>query len=300
MAIPKDVLAARLGEPVPERDPGWDWLDKTLDWISHEPWWEYRRLDPRRDDRLNASEMGIVMGGDRLKIHELWQVKRRLIPKPDLSKEWSIIVGQVLEGPMLARYELRAGALVHRRQESVVHPEHDWFGCTLDGWDTTLKCPVECKAVGGREPLEVILERYQPQMQSQCAITGAAQCALVVSFGTQEPIIEYIPRDDEYVAELILRGRQFWQYVETGVSPVDMPAIAAPPLAIKSYDMTHNNLWASEAVTWLQTKASADACKDAEKVLKSLVPSDGRKAYGHGIYIVRDRAGRLSLRRAKQ
>lgn len=278
----------------------WDQLDRTLDWLAHEPWWEYRKLDPRRDKMLTASEMGIVMGGDPIKIHRLWQQKLKLVAPEDLSKVWAVVVGQVLEGPILHWYQMRSGATVGRRQEFWTHPAHDWLGCTLDGWDDTLKCPVEAKAVGGREPLEIIIERYQPQMQAQCAIMGASQCALVVSFGTQEPIIEYIPRDDEYVAELILRGRQFWQYVETGVSPIDMPAIASPVVAFKSVDMTGNNLWSAEAATWLQTKASSDACKDAEKTLKSLVAADVRKAYGHGIVITKDRAGRMSLRTAAE
>lgn len=278
----------------------WEWLDKTLDWVANEPWWEYKRLDPRRRTMVTASDMGTVMGGDLLKIHRLWSDKLGLTQPEDLSQEWPVICGCVMEGPILHRYQTKAGAIVGRRQEFVIHPHHDWFACTLDGWDETLRCPVEAKWVSGREPLEVVIERYQPQLQSQMEITGAQQAALVVSAGGGEPVIEYIPRDAEYAALLIERGALFHQYIRTRVPPVDLPEVASPVVAFRSYDMTGNNLWADQAAAWLATKEAADTCADAAKTLKSLVPADGRKAYGHSVSITRDRAGRLSLRAAKE
>ena len=75
-------------------------------------------------------------------------------------------------------------------------------------------------------------------------------------------------------------------------------ARTAPIDASKVYDMAGNNQWADSALTWLDTKEAADECKDAEKILKSLVPADAKKCHGHEIQITRDRASRLSLRKA--
>jgi hypothetical protein len=82
------------------------------------------------------------------------------------------------------------------------------------------------------------------------------------------------------------------------IPPVALPEVAAPIDASKVYDMSGNNSWAAGANDWLVNKDAADKCKDAEKILKSLVPEDAKKCHGHDIQITRDRAGRLSLRKA--
>jgi len=78
-----------------------------------------------------------------------------------------------------------------------------------------------------------------------------------------------------------------------------LPAVPAPVDASKIYDMTGNNEWATHADEWLVGKPIADRVRDAEKILKSLVPADAKKCSGHLVQITRDRAGRLSLREEK-
>jgi hypothetical protein len=91
------------------------------------------------------------------------------------------------------------------------------------------------------------------------------------------PVVEYVPRDADYAAEMVVRGRQFMDCVARRVEPVTLPA-GPPPIDVsKYYDMTGRNEWANAAATWLATKASARECADAEKYLKSLVPPDGRR-----------------------
>jgi hypothetical protein len=152
--------------------------------------------------------------------------------------------------------------------------------------------------VGGREPLEVIIERYQPQFQWQMEVTGASECILSVIMGASEPVVEFIPRDADYAAEMVKRGKQFMDCVAKRIPPVALPEVPAPIDASKVYDMSGNNSWAAGANDWLVNKDAADKCKDAEKILKSLVPEDAKKCHGHDIQITRDRAGRLSLRKA--
>jgi hypothetical protein len=155
---------------------------------------------------------------------------------------------------------------------------------------------LEAKHVGGREPLEVVIDRYQPQCQWIMFCTNTKQVALSVIMGASEPVVEFIERDDEYIAEMVKRGRQFMDCVERRIPPVTLPAVPAPIDVSKYYDMTGSNLWANAAATWLATRASARECADAEKYLKSIVPPDARKCTGYGVSITRDRAGRLSLR----
>jgi hypothetical protein len=155
---------------------------------------------------------------------------------------------------------------------------------------------IEAKHCGGREPLEVIIDRYQPQCQWIMFCTGTSQIALSIIMGANEPIVEFIPRDDDYIAEMIHRGAQFMECVQKRIVPVHLAPIPPPIDASKVYDMTDNEIWQRNAQQWLQVKGAAETAKETEKTLKSIVPEDAKKCIGYGVQITRDRAGRLYLR----
>src|SRR5882672_8808400 len=87
--------------------------------------------------------------------------------------------------------------IVSRRGDVVGRPFLIWAAVTLDGWIDALQCPIEAKHVGGREPLEVIFERYAPQVQWIMECTGSNQCALSIIMATAEPVVEFIERNAE-------------------------------------------------------------------------------------------------------
>lgn len=155
---------------------------------------------------------------------------------------------------------------------------------------------LECKHVGGREPVEVIIDRYQPQMQWIMFVTGTQEIALSIIMGASEPVVEYVDRNDAYITEMLKRGEQFMEFVRKREPPVVLDPVPLPVDANKLYSMEGNNMWADSAVEWLATEPFARRCEDAKKVLKSLVPPDAKRCVGHGVRISRDRAGRLSLR----
>lgn len=248
-----------------------------------------------RAGKLTASRVACLMGGDAAEIMQLYLEMTGESEPEDLSHVWPVQLGSATEQLNLDWFEMNNGPLVWRGKV-VVHPDHSWAAATLDAWFEPLGCPVECKHVGGREPLEVIIDRYQPQMQWQMAVTGAAECALSVIMGANAPIVEFIPRDHEYIAEMIVRGKQFMDCVAKRRPPVALGPVAPPCDPTKVIDMVGNNSWGNSAAIWLSTKQAAKDCTDAEKVLKALVPADAKKCTGHSIQITRDRAGRLSLR----
>jgi predicted phage-related endonuclease len=254
-----------------------------------------------RQGKLTASRISALMTGDAKKIYNLWlEMTGQEFETEDVSRVWPVQLGSCTESLNLYWYELKNAAVVTRRGEVVEHYEYDWAACTLDGWIVDLNCPIECKHVGGREPLEVIIERYQPQMHWQMEVTSARMCALSVIFGASEPVVEFIEFDDAYAAEMVSRGAQFMQHVARKTPPVILDAVAAPIDASKVYEMHSNNSWAMAANEWLSTKDAAATNRSAEKILKSLVPEDAKKCIGHSIQITRDRAGRLSLRESHE
>lgn len=251
-----------------------------------------------REGKLTASRVAALMTGDAAKIMNLW---REMVGDPsfvpdDLSDVWPVQLGNATEALNLEWYERKQGDLT-RKGEVVCHPLHDWAACTLDGFDPVLPGPVECKHVGGWEPRETIIDRYSPQIHWQMICTGTYRAALSIIEGAREPVIEPIDFDAKYAAELFRRAESFMECVWSLTPPVAGAPIAAPIKATIVIDMAGSNEWGDCAATWLETHASAKKAASAEKSLKALVPAEAAKAFGAGVAITRDRAGRLSLRR---
>lgn len=251
-----------------------------------------------REGRLTASRVACLMTGDAEKIMDLW---RDLTGDPeyapeDLSGVWAVQLGSLTESLSLDWYERRTGKPLARRGDVVVHPKIEWAACTLDAWDEDLGAPVECKHVGGFEPLETILARYAPQAHWQMIVTDAVKCVFSVISGAREPVIEIMDRDSEYEAELMSRAKQFMQCVFDLRPPVAFAPVVAPVKAEKLYDYSANNHWCSEAVTWQLHRQAAKDFAASEKTLKSLVPADAMRVTGGGIEAKRDKANRLSIR----
>lgn len=248
-----------------------------------------------REGKLTASAVGALMAGDSLKIMNLW---RKMVGDPgyiedDLSDVWPVALGDVSEQLNLDWYQRRTGNKAIRRGEVVVHPRVEWAAATLDGWDEKLLCPIECKHVSGRVPFDKIIERYLAQTHWQMDATGADRCILSVIEGANEPRRETIYRDKHFGAELWDRAWRFMGHVSALTMPIILPPADMPALAIRSIDMTGNNHWADFAGRWLESLVAAKDHEVAERGLKGMVPSDAQSAFGHGVSVLRDRAGRL-------
>jgi hypothetical protein len=214
--------------------------------------------------------------------------------EPDLSQVWPVRLGEATEQLNLDFFDLKHGP-VSMRGDVITHT-NGWLACTLDGWSALHGCPIEVKHTGGHEPFETLVERYQPQMHTQMIVTNTKQCALSVIMGAREPIVEFIDYDEAYGAELWRRAEAFMQCVWSKTPPVDIDEPVTPPVPGKVYSFEGNNMWASSAFLWRENIAGKKLAEMAEKELKAMMPADAKKAVGAGIYISRDRAGRLSLR----
>lgn len=237
------------------------------------------------------------MTGDAEKIINLW---REMVGDPnyieeDLSDVWPVQLGNATEALQIEWYARKRG-LVSRIGEVVIG-SLPWMAATLDAWDLTRDCPIECKHVGGFEPSEVIVARYAPQTTWQMLVTGAKECALSVIMGAKEPTVDYLPLDKRYADELMKRAEQFMACVRSLTPPVPLPAVASPVIPRKIYPMDGNADWKAQADRWIQSHGAAEIAKEAEKALKAMVPADAVKCAGNGVTISLDRAGRLSLRK---
>jgi len=252
-----------------------------------------------RKGMMTASRIAPLMTGDVEAIMRLYQEMVGELEPEDLTGLWPVRLGEATEALNLEWFERKNNLKLAGLGVFIKSARFAWAGATLDAWCEELTCPVEAKHVGGREPLEVIIDRYQPQMQWQMMVTEAEQCALSVILGANEPVVEFIPRDNDYIGIEIDRAAQFMEFVAKREPPVVLPPVEPPADANKIYDFTGNNYWSAAATHWLQTRDAAKQNDDAAKILKSTVPDDAKKCFGYGVQITRDRAGRLSLREFK-
>ena len=278
-----------------------------------------------REGKLTASRVGVLMNGGDEALYDLW---RELTGDPsyapaDLSGVWAVQLGTVTEELNLDWYQRRTGREVTRRGEVVISRERPWASCTLDGWDGAYPSErgqagpgmarrgtagrgearqgmepavIEAKHVSGFEPLETIVARYTPQLMWQQYVTGSRLAVLSIIQGAREPVIEDVPLDDDYLAELLRRADEFWRCVASLTPPVAPPPVEPPrPAAMREVDMGASNSWAEYATRWIESQQPAKVFKDAEKELKSLTPDDARHAFGHGVQVKRSRNGALRI-----
>jgi hypothetical protein len=251
-----------------------------------------------RAGKLTASAVGALMSGDAKKVRDLWleMCGDPEYEPPDWDSIWPVQLGTATEALNLLWYEKKRRVPVTRQGEVVISQEVDWAAATLDGWDASLPGPVECKHVGGREPFERIMARYMPQMQWQMFVTRSLKCAFSVIEAANEPRVEIVEYDAAYFAILFERAKQFMQCVWTFTSPVALPAVAAPVQAVKEYDMSTSNSWATHAKVFCDTRKQWRENEDAAKELKLLVPADAIICKGHGLTVSRNKARALTIK----
>lgn len=261
-----------------------------------------------REGRLGASEVGPIMRGEADRILQLWRIKIGEELPPDLSNNWPVALGTHTESLSLDWHERRDGADVTRRGEVVLHPTEP-FAATLDGvssdlreWDEIkqglppIAGPCDAKHVGGREPLEVTVARYWPQMAMQMWLTGYRRAGLHIIRGADEPRMCFLDHDDAYCTELLMRCRQFMAHVAARTPPVALPAVPVPPERMRTVDMSASNAWCARAADAIACKQARDTYVDAERELKAMVAADVKRAHGGGVQITRDKRGYMSLR----
>ena len=252
-----------------------------------------------REGKLTASRIAVLMEGNAEKILDLWKelVGDPSWVAPDFTDNWPVNFGVVTEAINLQWFSKKHGNI--SRVGYVAQHSSKPYAATLDGWSDVHNCPIECKTVGGFEKFDVVVARYQPQMQFQMYLTQAKQCALSVIEGGREPRVELIDRDDAYINIMLERADAFMKCVENMQRPVDIAPAAPPVKPIRTYDYSTNNTWCSLAGEFINTKSAAQSHEKAKAELKDLVPKDAQRVLGGGIVVERDRASRIQIKVGK-
>ena len=137
-------------------------------------------------------------------------------------------IGLLMEEPMREICCLLTGVKPKKDQTYRIrlHHEHPWMGATLDAWlyEDKQLIPYEFKDVGSYHADEwandQVPVKVQIQVQHQIAVCGAPH-AMVMGWikGQRVPQLRKVPRNDEFIAALIPRLREFFELVERHQPP---------------------------------------------------------------------------------
>ena len=262
-----------------------------------------------REGCITASFLPQLMAGKDDAIHNKWL---ELIGDPswlpeDLSDNWPVLVGNLLEQPALDWHERKRQHPLIRRGDVVRHPTLSYVACTLDAYREHDDTVIECKATGTWMSLDEVIAHYTPQVIVQRACVGCRHAALLIVHGTAEPVEYAIAIDPDYEAVLWQRVAQFQHCVETLTPPVAMPTVT-PPEQWRAIDLDQDSEesranWATviklHLETWAQHQDSAQAFDTAKTEIKALLPEDCRKLTFAGMLVTRARNRAVTIKRAR-
>lgn len=158
-----------------------------------------------------ASDSPIVMGISPWRTRgELLDEKRGLIPPPVINS--AMQRGMMLEGKARQCAESMLDMLFI--PEVYVSNEYPFMCASYDGVSLDGKHILEIKCTNKKNHALAksgqIPDYYIPQVQHQIAVYGADEC-IYFSFDGEKGIIVRVPRDDIFIARMIIEEEQFYQ-----------------------------------------------------------------------------------------
>lgn len=259
-----------------------------------------------RENKITASFLPALMKGDDAAIYNKWL---ELIGDPkwvpeDLSENWQVLVGEILEEPAIKWHERKTGQALTRRGEVVVHPRRPYFCCTLDCFREADQSVIDAKACGSFMDVDTIIKYYTPQLVGQKGCTTASRAAILLCHGFADPRELELEITPEYEALVWKRVDAFQQCVEHLTPPVPMPEVV-PPEKWRTVNLdsaadfdAHN--WSADMLLafgdWLANKDAAKRFEESKETVKALLPADVGTVLGGGCVVKRDRRNAVTIR----
>ena len=273
----------------------------------------------RRKSGIGGSDAKRIMSGDAL---GLWEEKTGRKEPEDLTWNLAVQLGKWTEGLNALFFERESKLVLNFcaavKEKTWVHPAYAWMLCHVDG---LCKGGVwEAKHVNAFEPEDTPRKRHYAQLQHNMEVLNAEVAYLSVIYGNSKWAYFAVPRDPDYIGQLLEREAAFMECLRTDTPPAvaDMAKLEPPkPAGERSVvDLTGNNMFGECAAIWLENREAAAAFKAAESGLKGLVEDGVGFAYGAAssmskvkgklrtvettLCLSRAKDGKLSLREPKK
>lgn len=233
----------------------------------------------------------------------LWREKTGRDQPADLDFVAAVQIGIAIEH-LHPRFVARAtGLSCVAAAATLVHPEFDWMVAHSEffAWEgeATRGTPdviVEAKFSSGFQSNATLVERYWWKLQHQFLVTGMERGLLSILRPTGHEV-ERIERSGSDAGRLPDTLQAFRWHVANDIEPSgQQPVDALRREGVRVVDMGRHNHFAALAAILAGQRHTVRTVREAETTLKALMPDDARIAFANGVYVSRDRDGRLSLR----
>lgn len=178
----------------------------------------------QRTQYIGASDAAAVLGLDKYRTPlDVWRAKGET-PEPDDIDEdnLNIMLGNMME-PIIGKLAGgQIGRKVHRRNQTLFHPDFDFIAANLDYRVVGENVPLECKLTNDWTAFDEPLLAHIPQVTQQMAVMNApyAYIAYLIDGRGRKFKIHRIERDDVAINGLIEQLCDFWYgHVLTGIPP---------------------------------------------------------------------------------
>lgn len=272
--------------------------------------------------RLDAELRAFTLGGSDANIiakaennpdkkQNMWDLNRMIGVKlggesEDLTQNIPVMLGIWTEPLNAYIYECVTGNVVYARNETVDHPFHPEYRCSLDGmvrFSTEEELVWEAKWTSATN-IETIVRSYFPQLQHNMDVAKKSGAILSVLMGGKFDHVIVDP-DHDYLEALRHRMEIVWEAVENGTGRLSavlppMPKPALPPIFLRPdpVDLTtlpEANMIGSLAAAFCESYEPAKVHARAKKEIVKLAPKDAAEFSGFGLRGKRNAKGALTL-----
>ncbi|NBW29263.1 hypothetical protein EBR37_02685 [bacterium] len=256
-----------------------------------------------RMNGLGGTDAMRIMNGDW---HNLYMEKLGLAEPVDLSENFQVQLGRETE-TFHINWVAGKNDWIINPIDKIMSPRIPFMFAHLDGWIQELDTFIEVKHTNEWQSASEKARYYMPQLQHYLHVTDKPYAYFSIIRGNQDPELLLINADQNYQSNLLERLSAFWWHVENKVPPEgdEMPqgqigianklADNVPVNNMRKVDMNSSNSWAEFARVFLDTKDKVKEHDLAKTNLKDLIPNDVGEAYGHGVFIKRNKKGALTI-----
>jgi putative phage-type endonuclease len=169
-----------------------------------------------RHQGIGASEAPILMGQSRFK-SAFQLLREKCGPAQDFGQNAAMALGTKLEPIARKRYIERIGREV--KPVCVQSVKHEWMRASLDGLCAQNEIAVEIKcgrsAYANAARYRSVSRDYYGQVQQIMAVTNLQSLDFFCHWPGYPDVLVPVRRDDRYIAQLVLKGQEFWEAVQT-------------------------------------------------------------------------------------
>jgi len=259
----------------------------------------------QRQGFIGGSDATTIM---QFKWYDLWLVKTGRAESEDLSDNIAVQLGSYTETFNLDWFQKTTGCHVIKQQKQFkktvgIVP----LVGTVDGVVKSKisfhpkSSIIEAKHTNPFNDMNDMIERYMPQIQLYCHISGAEGCHLSVIFGNSKWQSAFVHYDKDYFNKMMVFINDFWWHVINDKEPVgidtpeDISINHIPVDNMVVRDASMDNAFVDASITYINGLEQNKVFENAKKDLKNMVGSNEREVFCDYLTIRRDKRGSLRI-----